>query len=264
MSYFPIARVLSGAERHEAETANEVWHGYVQPLSKHAPTICYFKMLAQREFWIEAACLAVSSAADLRVGECFFGDLLREDLPASHHWRPGEARRVVLAVKAIRGTTIHALGESHAMRKLRKDPKFPLMCAIDELFANADRHSDNVMVDGKGNPYLIDFGHAFGGANHPFEQCWPSFSNQLLDEAVTQMDTRQRRDFQLDLSTAVNELKEALPVLFEVLANCPERQAMIHFVQTRMNVLRELLAIRLEAGQEQQSFRLTTQAEFRR
>lgn len=264
MTYFHVARVLPGAERHDSETANEVWHGHVQPLSRAAPVACYFKMLEPREFWIETACSAICSAADLRVGECFLGDLMRDDLRGSHQWRPGEQRRLVLAVQTIRGTTIHALGESHAIKKLRKDPKFALMCVIDELFANADRHSENVMVDGKGNAYLIDFEHAFGGCDHPLDNCFPQFPNQLLDEAVAQMDHRQRQSFQVDLSTAVNELKEALPVLSEVLATCPERQAMTNFIHTRMNVLPYLLAIRLEAGQDQKSFRLTTQAEFRR
>lgn len=264
LSYFPVAKILVGAERHETETANEVWHGHLQTHSMHAPRSCYFKMLEPREFWIEATCLAFSSAAGLQVGDCYLGDLMRETLPSSHRWHPGEARRMVMAVATIRGATAHALGETHVMKKLRKDPKFPLMCAIDELFANADRHSDNVMVDGKGCPYLIDFGQAFGGCDHPLQHCWPSFSNQLLDEAVALMDLRQRQDFGIDLSTAVNELKEALPVLTEVLATCPERQAIINFVHTRMNVLPDLLSIRLEAGQEQLSFRLTTQAEYRR
>lgn len=264
MSHFTIGKILAGAQRHSTETANEVWHGHLQTHSRPAPMPCYFKMLANREFWIEAACLSISEAAGMWVGECYMGDLLKADLPESHCWRPSEARRMVMAVSAIRGSTVAALGESRALKKLRKDPKFALMCAIDELFANPDRHTDNIMLDCRGNPYLIDFEHAFGGCDHPFENCFPLFSNQLLDEAVATMDNRQRHVFGVDLATAVNELHEALPVLNEVLSYCPERKAMMNFIQTRMNVLRDLLAIRLEAGQNQQSFHLTTQAQFQR
>jgi len=233
-------------------------------VSQNAPVPVYFKMLPSRGFWVETACLRLAEATGLPVGECYWGEITRENLPSSAMWQDGESQRMVVCVRIIRGATLYAMGLYSVANTLRKHQAFAKMCVLDELLANGDRHNENVMIDGKKCPILIDFGHAFGGPENPFTNTMPLFENEMLSEAIATMDVRRRQAFGVDLSDAINEIKDAMPTLNEALASCPFRSELLGFVNARMTVLRELLAIRLNIGQRQQALVLPTRPVIQR
>lgn len=259
---FPIGNLEIGAEHHEG-SYSEVWRGTLLLHSSNAPIPVYFKMLPPREFWVETACLSFATAAGLPVGACYWGHITRNNLTSSKAWEPNEQHRFVVATRVIRGTEMCNMESEQIVRALKKHPALMKICVIDELFANGDRHTNNVMIDSRGNPTFIDFGHAFGGPDNPWTNVIPRFDNVMLSELISGMDRRQRSALGVELSEAVNEIKDAMPSLNEALAKCPWRTEMMNFVQTRLTLLRELLALRLEVGQQQPLY-LPTRPEIQR
>lgn len=50
-------------------------------------------------------------------------------------------------------------------KQIKDSPGMGWMYGFDTWVANVDRHMDNIIVSGRGAPYLIDHGHCFSGPN---------------------------------------------------------------------------------------------------
>lgn len=243
MTAFPGGQIEIGARREDSDSYSEVWIGRIALPSGSAQV--YFKMQPPRQFWVESVCARIAEAAGLPVGELFWGRVDRSDLSDSAQWQPGEERRTVLAIQAIRGTTLEKMGDSFIIpERLQSGDTYPLMCAFDELVANGDRHNGNVLVDGRNNYWLIDHGHAFGGPEHDLTNPFPRFENKLLTMAILNKRLRARQTLARELSNAVATLADALKHSAEVLALSTDAQLIQHFLQARFDRLRDLLAER--------------------
>ncbi len=254
MTPFSAGQIENGAVRADGGTS-EVWIGRIAIPSGAASV--YFKMQSARQFWIESVCARLAEAAGLPTGKLYWGRIERSDLPDSKQWNNGESWRVVLAVQANRGATLERMGESIVPEALQGTSSYPLMCAFDELIANGDRHNGNLLVDGRGQYWLIDHGHAFGGPDHDLANPYPIFENQLLAMAILNKRLRARQTLAVELATAIAMLGEAMKHVGEVLTLAPEAKVMQNFLQARYDSLRDLLAARFEID-GQGSLRLPT------
>lgn len=255
MTPFPAGQIEDGAKRADGDSSSEVWIGRIA-LPSGAASV-YFKMQSTRQFWVESVCARLADAAGLPTGGLNWGRIERRDLPDSKQWNSGESERVVLAVQAIRGTTLERMCESIVPETLQGSPTYPLMCAFDELIANGDRHNENLLVDGRGQYWLIDHGHAFGGPEHDLANPYPAFENPLLAMAILNKRLRARQTLAVELASAIAMLGDAMKHVGEVLALAPEAKVMQRFLQARYDSLRDLLAARFEID-GQGSLRLPT------
>lgn len=167
MEEIKIARLLDGFSKFDDGNVNPVYKGYIQTEFDDEPLSCFFKIVSKRDLLVESVCSLIARHLNLPTPEPYL-IIMREGIcPVDGN--PSIPAFGTVDVKSPSFTQYvknNKLENSELIQRLMKWRYFASTAAFDEFIANDDRHTGNLLFDGK-NFSLIDHGKAIREYQRP-------------------------------------------------------------------------------------------------
>ena len=155
----------------------------------------FVKLLPEHLFCVEAVCAWLAQDAGLPVPESYTVKVPRQKLPKGCPWQFGQRTSIdAFGSKAVENSlSLDRIDSSVVRERVLKWPMLELAATFDELVANDDRSENNMLMDARGDIWLIDHARCLGGAGQRLfsTEVTPSFRNFFLDQ-IAQMTFNQR------------------------------------------------------------------------
>jgi hypothetical protein len=243
--------LLPGARRAD-KTASEVWFGQAKTRGGAVVNL-YFKVVPHQIFISECVCAALAREVTLPTPDSFAVLIYQHVLPNSVIWTKTALDHTVgFGTSTVSGTSVlkRFLGDqSTAWAMIKAWKRIGEVGAFDEWIANGDRHSDNLMLDGTGDFWLIDHSHALTGPNWTpaslQTNCWPKCDNQVLDRMLAD-SAGYRNQIRIQGQEVVKHSARALGVVPSLLTDSPVKAALDSFLGQRAKKLINLVSSRLK------------------
>ena len=212
----------------------------------------YVKLVTDEQFVAETVCAWLLRRLSIPSPEPFWISVPREVLPVSVQWRTGERHRICFGTEALPATTL-LVDAAHAEDALSRlvDWRFVFHGGMfDELVVNEDRGASNILTDGRGQYWLIDHSHVFGGERWNLESLRegssPLFRNKLL-EVLGRTPSPRRLKLGQQAPAIASQFIAALDALpWDSLVVSPNLAVALQgFLQTRNTILVALTRARL-------------------
>jgi hypothetical protein len=155
----------------------------------------FVKLLPEHLFCVESVCAWLAHDARLPVPESYTIKVPRQKLPRDCPWQFGNSTSIdAFGSKAVENSlSLDRIDSSVVREKVLTWPMLELAAAFDELVANDDRSENNMLLDARGDIWLIDHARCLGGAGQRLfsTEVTPSFRNYFLNQ-IAQMTFNQR------------------------------------------------------------------------
>lgn len=133
----------------------------------------------------------------------------RTKLPRDCPWQFGQSAIVdAFGSKAVENShSLNRIDSNVVRERVLNWPMLELAAAFDELVANDDRSENNMLLDPRGDIWLIDHARCLGGAGQRLfsTEVTPSFRNFFLNQ-IAQMSFNQRLQRREPLIRACTEV----------------------------------------------------------
>lgn len=244
--------VLIGSDR---KGVNETFVGLIE--LPEGRLRAYIKILQHPQLVNELISTALGRAGGLQIPEGFLLTVMAEDLPESHMLAKHDGEALVFGSAVVDQLDLRRRfikPEPEILAELINKWKGWLKAAIfDELIANPDRHSGNLLLENFDRVWLIDHAHALTGPFWTEADLIPDtvVENQLADVGFPTLSLPQR----IAVRNEANELVKIFKMIdvdtvmqschLNLLLTPSEYDSVKKFIAERVNLLPKLICNRL-------------------
>lgn len=252
-----IGNVVPGAVLLEPDRkgVNETFIGLIE--LPEGRLRAYIKVLQHPQLVNELISTALGRAVGLSIPEGFLLTAVAEDLPESHMLANYAGEALIFGSAEVASLSLRrrfVKPETEIMAELLRKWKGWVKAAIfDELIANPDRHSGNLLLENYDRVWLIDHSHSLTGPFWKEADLIPEtvVANQLADEGFPRLSLPER----IRVRDETNELIKLFKAIdadtvmqschLNLLLTSSEYNAIKIFITERVSLLLKLICNRL-------------------
>ena len=158
---------MQGATKIIGGNDAETWKGNILPVGDSETLTAYIKISSQSQSIAECVCSLLGIAAGLNIPQPYFVLVRRDDVPSSDRFPLGASTSLNFASAGKKGISFSSFltdSEDSASFLIREWKDYDRVMVFDQWIANVDRHTNNVLFDGK-DFFPIDHGQALFGSH---------------------------------------------------------------------------------------------------